>query len=120
MKEAVEDHRASASHAPRNIYGKIIAEANRDLEPDVVFRRTVEYGLDRYPEKNKEAQWKRFISHLENKYSTHGYVRLWIPNSPNEANLKKIREIINDKTLLRERFEQIYKSAPAADPPICP
>ena len=120
MKEAVEDHRASASHAPRNIYGKIIAEANRDLEPDVVFRRTVEYGLDRYPEKNKEAQWKRFISHLESKYSTNGYVRLWIPNSPNEANLKKIREIINDKTLLRERFEQIYESAPAADPPICP
>ena len=31
MKEAVEDHRASASHAPRSIYGKIIAEADRDL-----------------------------------------------------------------------------------------
>lgn len=26
MKEAVEDHRASASHAPRSIYGKIVAE----------------------------------------------------------------------------------------------
>ena len=33
MKEAVEDHRASASHAPRSIYGKIVAEADRDLEP---------------------------------------------------------------------------------------
>ena len=28
MKEAVEDHRASASHAPRSIYGRIIAEAD--------------------------------------------------------------------------------------------
>ena len=28
MKEAVEDHRASASHAPRSIYGKIVAEAD--------------------------------------------------------------------------------------------
>ena len=25
MREAVEDHRASASHSPRNIYGKIVA-----------------------------------------------------------------------------------------------
>lgn len=33
MKEAVEDHRASASHAPRSIYGKIVAEADRDLTP---------------------------------------------------------------------------------------
>ena len=31
MREAVEDHRASASHAPRSIYGKIVAEADRDL-----------------------------------------------------------------------------------------
>ena len=28
MKEAVEDHRASASRAPRSIYGKIVAEAD--------------------------------------------------------------------------------------------
>ena len=43
MKEAVEDHRASASHAPRSIYGKIVAEADRDLEPESVFLRTIQY-----------------------------------------------------------------------------
>ena len=31
MKEAVEDHRASASRAPRSVYGKIVAEADRDI-----------------------------------------------------------------------------------------
>ena len=41
MREAVEDHRASASHAPRSIYGKIVAEADRDLRPETAFRRTV-------------------------------------------------------------------------------
>lgn len=45
MKEAIEDHRASASHAPRSIYGKIVAEADRDMTPDTVFRRTVQFGL---------------------------------------------------------------------------
>lgn len=33
MREAVEDHRASASHAPRSIYGKIVAEADRAYVP---------------------------------------------------------------------------------------
>lgn len=78
MKEAVEDHRASASHAPRSIYGKIVAEADRDLEPSTVFRRTVQYGLANYPELDREKQWQRFREHLDNKYSVHGYIRLWI------------------------------------------
>lgn len=108
MKEAVEDHRASTSHTPRSLYGKIVAEADRDLEPSIVFRRTVEYGIDHYPEKNKEEQWQRFLSHMENKYSSHGYIRLWLPNSPNEQNLKRIREMISNPQLLREEFDRIY------------
>ena len=44
MREAVEDHRASASHVPRSLYGKIIAEADRDIVPEVVFQRTIEFG----------------------------------------------------------------------------
>ena len=45
MKEAVEDHRASASHAPRSLYGRIVAEADRNIDPETVIRRTVEFGL---------------------------------------------------------------------------
>lgn len=108
MKEAVEDHRASTSHTPRSLYGKIVAEADRDLEPSIVFRRTIEYGIDHYPEKNKEEQWQRFLSHMENKYSSHGYIRLWLPNSPNEQNLKRIRELISNPQLLREEFDRIH------------
>lgn len=108
MKEAVEDHRASTSHTPRSLYGKIVAEADRDLEPSIVFRKTIEYGIDHYPEKNKEEQWQRFLSHMENKYSSHGYIRLWLPNSPNEQNLKRIRELISAPQLLREEFDRIY------------
>lgn len=55
IKEAVEDHRASASHAPRSIYGKIVAEADRDLDPESVFRRTIQFGLNHYPEKTRKV-----------------------------------------------------------------
>lgn len=109
MKEAVEDHRASASHAPRSIYGKIAAEADRDLEPMHIFRRTIQYGLSHYPEYNKEEQKKRFFEHLDHKYSTHGYIRLWLPNSPNTDKLKAIREIINDKNALMDIFDKLFE-----------
>lgn len=108
MKEAVEDHRASAAHAPRSIYGKIIAEADRDIVPDVVFRRAVQFGLANYPELDYERQWERFREHMDNKYSQHGYMRLWVPGSPNETKLKELRNIIADERLLREKFESIY------------
>ena len=109
MKEAVEDHRASASRAPRSIYGKIVAEADRDLEPMTVFRRTVQYGLANYPEKSREEQWERFMEHMSNKYSEHGYIRLWMPHSPNESKLKEIRRLINAPAQLREIFNKLYE-----------
>ena len=38
MREAVEDHRASTDHEPRSIYGKIVAEADRIIDPDTTLR----------------------------------------------------------------------------------
>ena len=96
MKEAVEDHRASASHAPRSIYGKIVAEADRDLDPDTVFRRTIQFGLSNYPEKDREEQFDRFLK------------RLWMPGSPNEEKLKQIRKHIANPSELKEIFNRLY------------
>lgn len=108
MKEAVEDHRASASHSPRSVYGRIVAEADRDLEPEVVFRRTVQFGLSNYPALSREQQWERFREHIENKYSTHGYMKLWIPRSDNERKLNEVRSYIADQARLRSEFDRIY------------
>ena len=108
MKEAVEDHRASASRVPRSIYGKIVAEADRDISPEVVFRRTVQYGLANYPEKNQEEQWLRFQEHMEAKYSERGYIKLWLPQSPNEQSLRQLRNTIADPVKLRAAFDKYY------------
>lgn len=108
MKEAVEDHRASASRAPRSIYGKIVAEADRDIEPQVVIRRTIQFGFGHYPELDKEGHWKRFLEHMHNKYSKDGYIRLWIPGSPNAKKLSELRNLIEQPDKLREAFDQIF------------
>ncbi len=110
MKEAVEDHRASASHAPRSIYGKIVAEADRDMDPETVIRRTVEYGLSHYPEKDREEHWKRFQEHMDSKYSIHGYIKLWLPGSDNERKLNRLRQLIAQPEELRILFDRFYDS----------
>lgn len=109
MKEAVEDHRASASRAPRSLYGKIVAEADRDIVPEVVFQRTIQYGLANFPDLDKEQQWQRFKEHMDRKYSSEGYIRLWIPGSPNEERLKELRRIIADEQMLRQHFDLLYE-----------
>lgn len=108
MKEAVEDHRASASRAPRSIYGKIVAEADRDIDCQIVIRRTIQFGLSNYPALNKEDQWNRFKEHMHNKYSKEGYLKLWIPNSPNARRLKELRNLIEQPQELRKTFDQIF------------
>ncbi len=108
MKEAVEDHRASASRSPRSIYGKIVAEADRDIEPDRIIRRCIQFGLGSYPDKTEEEHWKRFQEHMQSKYSKDGYIKLWIPNSPNAKRLSELRSIIEQPEQLRQAFNRIF------------
>lgn len=108
MKEAVEDHRASAAKVPRSMYGKIVAEADRELSPETVMRRTVQYGIDNYPELTMEQHFERFLKHLQEKYSERGYIRLWIPGSDNEKRLNELRTIIADRERLRQEFEKLF------------
>lgn len=108
MKEAVEDHRASASHAPRSIYGKIVAEADRDLQPETVIRRTIQYSLSNYPDLDEDGHWKRFCSHMSEKYSVNGYIRLWIQGSENERNLNELRSLIDNPMEMRKVFNRIF------------
>ena len=109
MAQAVEDHRASLDHAPRSIYGRIVAEADRLIDPMTVLLRTVQYGLSHYPELSKEQHYQRYCEHLQEKYAEGGYLKLWIPESENAAQLKALRGVISDEIQCKAVFEQIYK-----------
>ena len=109
IAEAAEDHRASAKCEPRSIYGRIVAEADRAIEPISIVRRTVQYGLAHYPHLAKEEHWLRTVEHLEEKYAEGGYLKLWIAESDNATKLEELRAIIKDKARLREIFELIFE-----------
>ena len=109
MREAIEDHRASSDHAPRTIYGAIVAEADRQIVPEIVMRRTVQYGLAHYPHLTHKEHWERFVAHLREKYDYGGYLKLYIPHSDNAQRLEELRQIIAQPTRLREEFERIWE-----------
>ena len=109
IAEAAEDHRASAQTPPRSIYGRLVAEADRMIDPLTIIRRTVQFGLSHYPELDREGHWQRTLEHLHEKYAEGGYLHLLIPGSPNEAPLEALREIIRDGVRLREIFDSVYR-----------
>lgn len=108
--QAAEDHRASSGREPRSIYGKLIAEADRQTEPLTVIRRTIQYGLKNYPELSREEQWRRMMEHLREKYADGGYLKLWIPESANAEKLRELRTLIRDESGTRAIFNEIFDS----------
>ncbi len=108
IAQAAEDHRASSEREPRSIYGRLVAEADRLIEPQQIIRRTVQFGLSHYPDLPKEGHWQRTLEHLHEKYHYGGYLKLWIPESPNAAKLEALRQIIADEQQLRQLFERIW------------
>jgi len=108
MADAAEDHRASSDHEPRTVYGRIVAEADRYIEPLDIIRRTIQYGLDHYPELSREEHFMRMVAHLEEKYGRSGYLKLWFENSPNARRLEELRKMIDDKALLRKLFDEFW------------
>lgn len=106
--QAAEDHRASGKNPPRTIYGKIIAESDRQIVPETVVRRTILYGFDHYPSFNRQQMWERTVSHLHEKYAEGGYLKLWIPESDNARQLASLRELIKDEPRLHQLFDAIY------------
>lgn len=109
MGDAVEDHRASSKQPPRTIYGRIVAEADRLIEPRTILRRTVQFTLTHHPDLDKEEGYARLVEHMREKYDYGGYLRLWIEESDNAQRLEELRRIIADKPLLRSLYERIYK-----------
>ena len=106
MAQAAEDHRASSDHAPRSLYGRIVAEADRYIEAESIIRRTIQFGFDHYPQLSREEHYQRMVAHLKEKYGYGGNLHLWFADSPNALRLEQLRKIIADEAKLREYFNK--------------
>lgn len=108
IAQAAEDHRASGKSAPRSIYGKIVAEADRVIDGETIIRRTIQFGFTHYPSLDREAHIKRAVEHLREKYGRGGYLKLWIPWSDNATRLNALQEMIADDSAVYSEIVRIY------------
>ena len=101
MRDAVEDHRASGKNPPRTIYGAIVAEADRQIDPLTVVHRTMAYSQKLYPDGDFEMLYQRSLEHLHEKYAEGGYLKLWLNSERNVQGLAALRAIIRNEQELR-------------------
>ena len=101
MRDSVEDHRASGKNPPRTIYGAIVAEADRQIDPLTVIHRTMSYSLKLLPDADFDTLYQRSLDHLHEKYAEGGYLKLWLNSERNVQGLADLRALINDEEKLR-------------------
>lgn len=89
IAQAVEDHSSHLDYTPRSIYGKIVADADRNNSLYLVFSRPVKYGLRNESQYCREEQINRVYAFVQNKFGRNGYVRYWldIPQTTKEQNM---------------------------------
>lgn len=97
IKEAIEDHRASAKDEPRSIYGRIVSSADRNNKVEDCLRRTYTYGKKLNPDATDEELFLRAYDVLQNKFGEDGYAKFYFKDSKYEKFLKEIRELLKDK-----------------------
>ena len=113
IKEAIEDHRASAKEDPRSIYGRIVSSADRNNKVEDCLRRTYTYGKKLNPDATDEELFMRAYDVLQNKFGEDGYAKFYFKDSQYEEFLKKLRELLKDKdkyiSTQREYIEKLKK-----------
>lgn len=106
MAQAIRDHRASSRNPPESLYGKIVAEADRLLDAETVITRCVQYGLEHFPDFSLEAQEKRCVDHLKEKYSRDGYLKLYLKESPNQKRMEELQRLIDDEQGIKKAVRE--------------
>ena len=97
IKEAIEDHRASADHEPRSIYGKIVSTADRNTTVESCLKSTYTYEKKLYPDESDAQLFDRAFYYLNIKFGENGYAKFFFKDEEYEQFLKDIRKLLSDK-----------------------
>lgn len=108
MKDAVEDHRASAKEMPRSIYGSIVAEADRSDDMDTVILRTILFRAK--SDESFETIYPDIYEHIQEKYGVHGYLKVFLDTKHTKKMLSDIRKLLKDKDAFKAYVQKIYEN----------
>lgn len=113
IAQAVEDHSSHLSYEPRNIYGKIVADADRNNSVYLVFSRPIKYGIKHETYRDRQGHIDRVYEFVNEKFGRNGYVKYWldIPQTRKEQQL--VWQLLDDeatcKAYIAGLFDEISK-----------
>lgn len=110
MVQAVEEHGSSHKMEPHTIYGKIIAQADRSLDIEMMVERAIGYGIANYPQYTNEEQCNRAIEYLQGKYGIDGRVKLWIDDDADLRKLNTVQNVVMDSEQMKKICERYLKA----------
>ena len=106
MKEAIEDHRGSRKEPPRNMYGKILSDSDRDFDIEILAKRQLATSIKNYPDLiNFNEHFERCYSYMTKRIEGFGHFNLWTNNPV----LVEQRDKFEKNYLNKEYTKKIYK-----------
>lgn len=105
MKEAVEDHSGSRKIRPRNIYGEIISDADRDIDIETLAKRQLQTSIKYYKElisfeEHFERCYQYILTRTDKKFN------LWTENKVLRSQMRKFQEMFLDKEYTRLIYQK--------------
>lgn len=96
IAQAVEDHSSHLEYEPRSIYGKIVADADRNNTKYLVFSRPVKF---RAADKNlsKEEYVNSVYDFVKKKFGRNGYVKYWLDIEDTKKAQNEVWELLDDE-----------------------
>lgn len=104
MKEAVEDHSGSRSIEPRSIYGKIVSDADRDVDVRILAKRQLPTSIKYYKElvtfeEHFERCYQYILERNKKKFN------LWTENEE----IQRLMELFKKQFLDKDYTKAIYQ-----------
>ena len=101
IAQAVEDHSSHLEYEPRSIYGKIVADADRNNTMYLVFSRSVKFGIKHDVDTNRDNQNNRVYEFVKQKFGRNGYVKYWLDIPQTTKEQQKVWSLLDDEKLCK-------------------
>lgn len=110
IREAVEDHRGSRKIPPRNFYGKIISDSDRDFDIKVLAPRQLATSIKNYPNLCKfDEHFERCYDYMLERTKRTGHFHLWTGNPVLAARRDQFEKDYRNRDLVYRIYLEAYK-----------
>lgn len=103
MADAIEDHRASGN-IPRTVYGKIVSDADRVYDFDIIIKRCILYRKSL----SLERCFQDTRDHIIEKYSSKGYLKNFYFRNKDIKTQNKLERFSTEVDYAMKEFVKIY------------